>query len=944
MGRKNNNEKRLIDWNFIIIWYIKIIIFNKKIIMANNNSDIIFWKITEILNITPKWFAIFLLDLDESLISNYPNSIFPIRWDKYIKVLGFIWKDFELLEWFDIKIQWKFEPRNESYVYWDWTTSPKLEFKIEWGTEIELIWWITSLSWLKAYLVRYIPWIGEAQANEIFKTYEPKDLITMLDWKQEEVIKKLLDIKWIWETKALMIKEAWDQWKVERNVLIDLWELWLSINKCWAVYKTWGHRYKEILDKDPYQLTEIPWIWFSLADEVAMKYLNIEKKDARRYAWIVEYIIRKYATDNWDTIISIESIKEGIKDFISKDDVFENKDIDIIAEKGIEKSLEKNNLYKINDKVYSLWYYAYIETRIARKIEEWKNSKKEKNIKLDKYLNDLKKSNMTEEQLNAVYNAYNYNISIILWWAWTWKTFTVWKLIEWLRIANEDYYIVTPTNKAKSRVLEVNPKANAATIHSLLEIKPWEQPVYNEENPLPYKYLIIDETSMLDNQIAKYLLDAINFKNTTIVFVWDPRQLPPVWAGSFFADIIRSEVIEDYTTRLTEVKRANNEKYEQIKKKWFNFIELTPWIHNIVANAKLILDGKMPIDTKLDSINLLPESTNSDIINNSVYENIKDIISVLEKNNIDINKDFQIYAPTYKWNVWIPKINKFISDMINPNPIIKTNRGPEFKLNEKVMYSETDKQLGLTKWDIWVITDIDPENNKITINFYLQGIIIIEWKNLDNLEYGYCISVHKAQWTEIKYWAIILTWSAWLLLSNQLLYTAYTRCKEKVWLLWDQRAYKQALKTHIHIRNTLLYHFLAKTPLQEIYPWVSRKQWWISINEIKQITSELNKKYNIEQDKTKIIKINYENTKNSYSYYRYIYSTKENLSSNELIDGIKLTDEEVQNLIENKNIIFLRIKKYNSEKEKRWMSNKVIKDDNTLFIEINSYNKDVSIS
>lgn len=937
------------------------------------NSETIIWTVKQILNITPKGYHIFLMELDKTLESNYPITIFPEKWDKYIKVLGFVWKDLELLEGFNIRLKWNFEERNSSYVRWDWTFDPKLEFKIEWWSEVELIWGLNTLSWIRAYLVRYIPWVWEAQADQILKQIPIETLVSTLDW--DNALETLLSIKGIWQLKWEKIKEAWDEWKVERDVLIELWSLGLSINKCSLVYKTWRNRYKDILADDPYRLTEIRWIGFALADEVAMNYLNIGIKDSRRYAWIVEYIIRKYAEDNWDTIISINSIKEWIKDFISHEPIFLNKDIDIIAKEGIEKSIEKKSLFQINDLTYSLWYYAYIETQIAKKIQEWISADKNENTILMKFLSKLKETTMTAEQLQAVEYSYTKKLSIINWWAWTWKTFTVWKIVEWLQLANEDYYIVTPTNKAKSRVLEVNPSANASTIHSLLGIKPWEDPMYNKENLLPFKYLLIDETSMLDNKIWNLLLNAIDFNVTTIIFIWDPKQLPPVWAWSFYYDLIKSWIAENNITLLSEVKRANDSVYKELIDKGFNLNIIKEWIHNIVANSLLILDWKMPVSTGFDCISYLSDFTNKnkysektkfsnpflaketviewfiakwiDVNGSSIWEietleKIEKLILWMKSKWIDVNKDFQLYIPTYKWGLWILKVNTLISNLINSNEIIKLDRGQEFKIWEKIMYSENDKELELTKWDIWIIESIDSSNNRIIVNFYWQGKKELSNWNLDNLSLGYAISVHKAQWTEVKFWWIILTWSSWLLLSNELLYTAYTRWKEKVFLFWDESAYKKALKTHINARNTLLFHLLANNPLEMIKTNVTRKQWGVSLNELKQIKWELDNKLNLND--TKIIKIDYENNSHWYTYYRYLYVTKDTMWKFELYEGKKISDNELQLLIDSNEVNFLRLKKYNSEKDKRWAYNKVVTSDYTHFVEINSYNKDIFIS
>lgn len=941
--------------------------------MANNLIEII-GTIDQIVFVSPKWFWIFNIKIDPNFESDIPFNAYPKLWEKLVKVVGFIWKDFELIEWYKIKISWNFDNRDEKYVSaHNKDYSPELEFKLK--GDIDLVWWLESLSWLKAYLVRYIPWVWEKQADVLINSLWLDNVISILDSK--DAIEKLLDVKWIWNSKADNIKLAWDEWKVERNILIELGWLWLSINKCWLVYKTWWSKYKEYLENDPYRLTEIKWIWFAIADEVAMNSLWIGKKDDRRYAWIVEFVVREYAWDNWDTIISIDSIKEGIKKFIASDIEFNSNDILIIAERWIEKAIEKNTLFRINHKTYALWYFAYIESQIFKKIKEGYDM----NVEMSKWLKDhldnvAATTPSTPEQLQAIEYAYTKWISIVLWWAWTWKTFTVWNMIEWFIKNNIDYFIVTPTNKASARVREVNPKASVSTIHSLLGIKPWEDPMYNEENPLPYSKLVIDETSMLDNKIAHKLLSAIDFNKTSIILVWDDRQLPPVDAWSFFYDLKNSWFLDENITVLTEVKRSNNAIYDELKKAWHKITIIKEGIHNIVANALRILDWKMPLNTWFDSFNMFSNFENYDLLNwikskeisiFDVYKTlnekdipeplkltvkdlweletlnkIKDTYIKMKNKWVDVNKDFQLYVPTYKWNLWIPKLNVLISDLINDNPIIKLDRWQEYKINDKVVFSENNKELWLTKWDVWIIKDISPINNVVIVEFYWQWTIEIKNSDLDSLELWYCLSVHKAQWTEIKYGWVLLLNSFYMLLNNQLLYTAYTRCKEKVFLFWEEKAYLTALKTHVNVRNTLLFHLLAWTPTDEIYPNVSRKNFSISDSELKHIKETISIKKSTDNDNVKIIKVSYSEI-NNYQYYRYIYGDKELLWKLNLYDGILISNNELNEIIK-ENIVFLRIKKYSSKSEKRWFTKKIVDNNNALLIEINSDDKEISIS
>ncbi len=62
----------------------------------------------------------------------------------------------------------------------------------------------------------------------------------------------------------------------------------------------------------------------------------------------------------------------------------------------------------------------------------------------------------------------------------------------------------------------------------------------NEEaQNVPYT-VIIDESSMLTEEMFGALLQALRKKAQRIIFVGDPNQLPPIGAGRPFVDLVRS--------------------------------------------------------------------------------------------------------------------------------------------------------------------------------------------------------------------------------------------------------------------------------------------------------------------------------------------------------------------------------------------------------------------
>ena len=142
----------------------------------------------------------------------------------------------------------------------------------------------------------------------------------------------------------------------------------------------------------------------------------------------------------------------------------------------------------------------------------------------------------------------------------TGKTTTIRALIS--RSSADDIALCATTGKAASRMRELTGRP-ACTIHTLLrstrtaEGKPAFSHgfrfIHHRDNPLPYKLVVVDETSMANICIMADLLSALR-DDAMLVIVGDTFQLPSVGAGAFLRDAIAGGV--PYV-ELTELKRQD---------------------------------------------------------------------------------------------------------------------------------------------------------------------------------------------------------------------------------------------------------------------------------------------------------------------------------------------------------------------------------------------------
>ncbi len=129
------------------------------------------------------------------------------------------------------------------------------------------------------------------------------------------------------------------------------------------------------------------------------------------------------------------------------------------------------------------------------------------------------------------------------------------------QIGRQDVCVVAPTGKAAVRIAEAMSRyglgLEATTIHRRLEIgrnghdgKGWGFQRH-EGNPLPHRFIVADEMSMTDVELAADLFAACP-TGSHVLLIGDIGQLPPVGHGAPLRDMIDAGVP---TAMLTEIQR-----------------------------------------------------------------------------------------------------------------------------------------------------------------------------------------------------------------------------------------------------------------------------------------------------------------------------------------------------------------------------------------------------
>lgn len=423
-----------------------------------------------------------------------------------------------------------------------------------------------------------------------------------------------------------------------------------------------------------------------------------------------------------------------------------------------------------------------------------------------------------QKQMEALCRCISNPVTIITGGPGTGKTTLISILCQYVKQKKKKVALAAPTGRAAKRMQETT-GVEAKTIHRLLEIqyRSDEEDTHldfarNRENPIEADFIIIDETSMLDIFLLDYLLEAVSPKST-IVFVGDENQLPSVGAGNVLKDMIESGRIP--VVFLTKVYRQETGSL-------------------IVQNSHSILQSRYPVfDQTFQSEFML-------VLKESDVEKADSVVS-LYKNILpnhygaDLIRDVQILTPTRKGVCGTKELNLTIQKTcrkINrkePEPAAKNVRSGEisFYINDKVMQiknnyevkwiSARDEKIsgtGVFNGDMGIVISVDPATGILQVLFDEERIVEYNNTNLEEIELAYAVTVHKSQGSEYPVTILVLPDAPRILMTRNLLYTAVSRAKEKLFLVTDKATLtKMIANTSITTRNTLLGSLLGKKDL-----------------------------------------------------------------------------------------------------------------------------------
>ncbi|MDE7431501.1 MAG: ATP-dependent RecD-like DNA helicase [Lachnospiraceae bacterium] len=600
----------------------------------------------------------------------------------------------------------------------------------------------------------------------------------------EEEPERLAEIKGISMKKAMEISEQMEEKKDMRKAMIFLGQYGISMTLAVKIYNYYGPGVYEVVRVNPYKMADdIDGIGFKIADEIA-SHVGINTDSDFRIKSGILYALQQEAA-NGNVFVPRGKLILQAKELLNLSDVDLEKHL-------IDLSIEKRIIIR-EDEIYAANFY-YTELAIARSLidlNEKANMDEEKIIKKLTLIEDEEGIILDEMQERAVIEAVKSGLLIITGGPGTGKTTTIKTIIRYFESEDMEVRLAAPTGRAAKRMKEAT-GMDAQTIHRLLEVNgnpdndtKGNQFERNELNPIEADVIIIDEMSMVDIFLMQALLKAV-MPGTRLILVGDTNQLPSVGPGNVLRDIITS-------------KKFNVVCLEKIFRQ--------AAAGDIVINAHKINKGET-IDLAKRSLDFLfIKRDSADAIISAILTLIREKLPAYV--NADMN-DIQVLTPTRKGLIGVERLNSVLQKFLNPPDASKTEKETMagiFREGDKVMQIKNDYQIewemrgkngivadtgmGIFNGDVGIIRRINTYTEYLEVEFEENKYVTYTFKQLDELELAYAVTIHKSQGSE--YPAVIMPMypGPKMLMNRNLLYTGVTRAKKCVCMVGEPEVFQK---------------------------------------------------------------------------------------------------------------------------------------------------------
>lgn len=518
--------------------------------------------------------------------------------------------------------------------------------------------------------------------------------------------------------------------------------------------------------QNPYEMAQQARIPIRIGDSIALE-KGIDPMCKQRIGTIVEHALARRESSG-DTCVSLESLYKTVKK---------------LSEKAPISSPDMGSAISymadmIHDTDYDGWYKTYLrkdEQGVADSVARLQREAVEIPWHPE-FIDKIEQENgipFGKQQRMAFSLLKSTGLKILTGGPGTGKTTTTNGLLKYLEMIAgiekgleglKTMVLSAPSGRASQRMAEATGRP-ASTCHRMIEYAPYGtmETCRDQESPLDAGVVVVDETSMLDVSLARRVLGACK-NGSLVLFVGDINQLQSVGPGSVLQDLIRSQRVD--VVQLTEVFRQKGGS-------------------PIPTNAQKIIEGNLNLEPANDFQMIQTEKGQA---TNVATELAKQLL-----HHLGDSEAIQLLAPARRGEGGIYELNTALQPILNGDEggeSLKFGRKTFHEKDRTIMLSN-NYSVGYFNGDVGHIVTLNKQFMEIKL---ATDTIRVERKDFDDVELAYACTIHKSQGSEYPHCIIVLPAEKKFMMDQSVLYTAVTRAKKGVYIVYEEDSLECAIR------------------------------------------------------------------------------------------------------------------------------------------------------
>ena len=571
---------------------------------------------------------------------------------------------------------------------------------------------------------------------------------------------------------------GWQRMCVTRDLATVLRNDGLGANLIRDILSVFGVEAGKVVRKNPYRLMVLPGMSFEVADGIALN-IGIPYEDPRRVGGAILWALRESGKEGHlflrrSEIPSVVSKLAFAGGGAPTDSVYDQALANLSYDDAVRYvpgvGIYLADLLRYEQDTAQMLVHGMTPVHL--------------DVDVDKFLEEYERGHkleLSELQKESVRLLLNNRVLVLTGLPGTGKTTVVRTIVKLFEVARLRLLLLAPTGIAAKRLSSVTGHV-ASTVHRALKYDGscWG---HHADNKVVVDAVVVDECSMVDQELIYRLLSALQ-PGTILVFVGDDAQLPSVGPGSVLRELVSCAALP--RVRLTQIFRQSERS------------DIVLNSHRINRGEPLHL-GDQQVDSEFRFVPIRDEDLIVDLI-------VKMAIKLKAR-----DANFQVLSPQYRGPAGVLNLNDRLREALNPYDGQPDVKWGDFnaRVGDRLMVIQNDYKKGVYNGDVGKLTAID--HGELIVRVHNAGIggtdMVVRFTRNDatKIRLAYAVTVHRCQGLEFDTIILPVVCSQGRMLQRNLLYTAVTRARSKVWLLGDETAIHKAIANDkVLQRNTRL--------------------------------------------------------------------------------------------------------------------------------------------